>query len=464
MQPSSASAYTLFHRGAVALSRMEATGMPVDLPKLRLAQADVAEKIRASSAVLRQHDIYITQRKKFGKDCSLGSRDQLAWVLYSHLKLPGAAKSESGRYKLDENALLALDNDYVTEFLRLQKFQKLKTTYLDTLEREWVDGRVYCSLNLHNVKSFRGSADSPNLNNLPSRNAGITKYVKSVISPPEGHYLVEIDYSALEVHVAACYHRDPTMIDNLNSGYDIHTSVSKQCYRYDDAWIKGNVKLAKELRTAAKSDAVFSWFYGNYYIDVALRLWKTAVRTNMLDYLASQGIKRLGVEYDHKEQKWVEQSGPDAMVTHIKAVEFDFWKVRYPQYDQWRRDWYKAYEQKGFFETLTGFTWWGAEKRNFVINAPVQGSAFHCLLQSIIDIDAEITKRRMDSRLFLEIHDSLLAIVPKHELHDFVGMAKEIMTTKLRAKWPWLILPLKVETEISNVSWFDKEAYTGLEN
>lgn len=464
MKPATSSAYRLFHEGAIALSRMESVGLPVNPAKLNAAQDEVTAKIRDLSSRLREHEVYSIQRKKFGKDCSLGSREQLAYVLYGHMKLPGATKSEAGRYKLDENALLALDNDYVTEFLKLQKLQKLKGTYLDAFSREIVDGRVYGSLNLNTVKSFRGSAEAPNLNNLPSRNVGITRYVKSTICPPEGYYLVEIDYSALEVHVAACYHKDPTMIDNLNTGYDMHTAVSKQCYKYDDAWIADNLKLAKVLRTAAKSDAVFSWFYGNYYVDVALRLWKTAVKTGMVDYLASKGIKRLGLVYDFVEKKWVEQGGPDAMVTHIKSVEHDFWKVRYPDYDQWRRDWYQAYQQKGFFHTLTGFTWWGAEKRNFIINCPIQGSAFHCLLQSIIDIDKEITARKMGSRLFLEVHDSLLAIVPKNELHDFVGMAKEIMTDKLRAKWPWLILPLKVETEVSDVSWFDKVAYTGLEN
>jgi len=463
VRPATSSAYRLFHEGAIALSRMESVGLPVNPAKLATAQAEVTDKIRQSSAILRKHEIYQIQQRKFGKECSLGSRDQLAWVLYGHMQLPGATKSEAGRYKLDENALLALDNDYVTEFLKLQKFQKLKGTYLDAFSREIVDGRVYGSLNLNTVKSFRGSAEAPNLNNLPSRNVGITRYVKSTICPPDGQYIVEIDYSALEVHVAACYHKDPTMIDNLNTGYDMHTAVSKQCYKYGDDWIRDNLKLAKVLRTAAKSDAVFSWFYGNYYVDVALRLWKTAVKTGMVDYLASKGIKRLGLTYDFVEKKWIEQPGPDAMVTHIKEVEHDFWKVRYPEYDQWRRDWYQSYQQKGYCHTLSGFTWWGAEKRNFIINMPIQGSAFHLLLRAITTIDAEIRRTRMRSRLFLEVHDSLLAIVPKNELHDYVAMANYHMTTKIKQDNPWVILPLKTETEISDVSWFDKVAYTGRE-
>jgi DNA polymerase I-like protein with 3'-5' exonuclease and polymerase domains len=82
-------------------------------------------------------------------------------------------------------------------------------------------------------------------------------------------------------------------------------------------------------------------------------------------------------------------------------------------------------------------------------------------LQSIIDIQAEIAKRKMRSRLFLEIHDSILALVHKDELHDYIEMTTAIMTHKLRAKWPWICLDLKVEHEISDQSWADKEPYKG---
>lgn len=464
MKPATRDATRLFHQGVLALSKMESIGLPVDVAKLNKAQTDVQQEIRIRESNLRKHEIYGTQQRRYGAECNLNSRDQLAWVLYEHLKLPGAKKSKkSKKYILDEDALLLLDSDYVAEFLQLQKLYKLKGTYLDALERDCVNGRVHGFLNLHNVKSFRGSADSPNLNNLPSRNKSITKYVKGCVCPPEGWYLVEIDYSALEVHVAACYHKDTTMIDNLESGFDMHTATSKQCYQYDDKWISENKGLAKTLRTAAKSDAVFGWFYGNYYVDVARRLWKTAGKTGMLEHLSSVGIKRLGIEFDEVEQKWIANMDKDTFVSHIKSVEDDFWNVRYRQYGQWKKDWYREYLAKGYFHTLTGFLWRGVEKRNFVINCPVQGSAAHLLLQSIIDIQKEIEERRMQSRLFLEIHDSLLALVPASELHDFVAMANYRMTTGLRRKWGWVLLDLKTEVELSPISWSDKKPYVGNE-
>ena len=437
--------------------------MPVDMEKLEVNRELVAGKIRGLEAKLRKHEVYKLQQKVYGKDTSIGSREQLADVLFNRMGFKGAKKGKNGKFALDEDVLRNIDSDYIDDYLQLQKFHKLKGTYLDALHRDAVKGRVHGFMNLHNVKSFRGSADSPNLNNLPSRNKAITRLVKGVICPPEGWYLVESDYSALEVHSAACYHHDPTMIDNLESGYDMHASVGRQCFIFDDEFAQANRDLAKELRQATKSDFVFSAMYGNYYVDMALRLWKTATKKGLMPHLISKGIKRLGLDFDIEEGRWVETPGADAFVTHIKNIEDDFWNKRYPVYGQWRRDWYNTYLQKGYFHTLSGFAWYGVEKRNFVINCPVQGDAFHILLQAIIDIQAEIAKRKMRARTFLEIHDSLLALVPAEELHEYVAMSNEIMTTKLREKWPWICLRLKTEVELSNVSWADKKSYTGEE-
>ena len=465
MIPATKDAHRLFLQGQVALAKIEAAGLPVDPGKLKASHAAVDQATQELGRKLKSHDIFQLQRKIFGTKCSLGSRDQLGSILFDHMKIPGATRSvKSGKYVMDVEALERINLDYVDWYVEYMQLQKIKGTYLNAISRDTIDGRLRGFFNLHNVKSFRGSADSPNLNNLPSRRAELARHVKGCICPPEGYYIVESDYSSLEVHVAACHNRDPTLIDYLENDYDMHRAVSKQCYIYEDDFIEQNPKLAKILRQATKSDAVFSWFYGNYYKDITLRLWKTATNNNMLEHLASKGIKRLGLEFDYNEGQWVEIPGADAYVTHVKSIEDDFWKVRYPVYNQWRKSWFANYLARGYFHTLTGFAWYGVEKRNFVINCPIQGDAFHCLLQAIIDIQAEIERIRMDAEIVVEIHDSIVAIVHKSQLHDYVAMANHIMTTKLREKWPWIILRLKTETEVSPVSWADKQPYTGKES
>lgn len=464
MKPASPDAMRLLMQGSAALATMEANGMPVSLHHLKETSTEISDEIQTIKGTLRDDPIFLAQRRRFGKDCSVGSRDQLAQILYGELKLPGATFSKkTGKYTLDEAALESIDNDhdipYISKFRRLSKLLKLKSTYLDGLLAECVDGRVHGIFNLHLVKTYRGSADTPNLNNLPSRDKSLSRYVKQCIRPREGWNIVEIDFSSLEVRIGACYHKDPTMLDYLENDYDMHRDVSKQCYIYDDAWIEQNPELFEILRTAAKGDATFGWQYGNYYVDVGKRLWTTATRNDLLPHLASKGIKRLGLERDWEEDKWIEHHGPDAFVTHIKAVEGDFWGRRFKVYNHWRTEWYEAYKRKGFFYTMTGFRWHGVEKKNFIINCPIQGAAFHVLLQSIIDIQKELERRRMESLLIIEIHDSLIAEVPDEELDDYIGMATDIMENKVREKWPWIITDLPVKVEYSPVSWSDKEAY-----
>jgi DNA polymerase I-like protein with 3'-5' exonuclease and polymerase domains len=465
MKPASKDAHRLFLQGSVALSKIEAAGLPIDMEKLAASHASVDKATQELSRKLKSHEIFQRQRKIYGTKCSIGSREQLGTILFDHMRIPGATRSaKSGKYVMDVEALERINSEYVDWYVEYMQLQKIKTTYLNALTRDTIDGRLRGFFNLHNVKSFRGSSDSPNLNNLPSRRPELTRYVKGCVSPPKDYYIVESDYSSLEVHVAACYNKDPTLIGYLENDYDMHRAVSKQCYIYQDDFIEQNPKLAKVLRQATKSDAVFSWFYGNYYKDITLRLWKTATNNGMLDHLATNGIKRLGLEFDHTEGQWIEIPGEDAFVSHIKSIEDDFWNVRYKVYNQWRKSWFANYLARGFFHTLTGFAWYGVEKRNFVINCPIQGSAFHCLLQAIIDIQAEIERTKMNAEIVCEIHDSIVAIVHRSQLHDYVAMANEIMTTKLRKKWPWLILRLKTETEVSPVSWADKQPYTGTES
>lgn len=464
MKPASRSAFKLFHEGVVAFANIENTGMPVNSERLEQSDAKVTEMIRELETELRQDEVYNLQRKLYGKDCSLGSLDQLATVLYKELGYPGAKLSEkSKKFVLDDEALEALEKDhkvtYLKRFRRLRKLQKLKGTYLDGIRREMVNGRIHGFFNLHLVQSYRGSADTPNLNNLPSRDKEVSKFVKSCITPEAGFNIVEVDFGSLEVRIGACYHKDPTLLGYLETGYDMHSDIAKQCYRYDDAWIAENPDLAATLRTATKGDAVFSWTYGNYYIDVSNRLWKTATRNNLLPYLRSTGITHLGIEKDPTTEKWIEHHAKDAFVTHIKGIEEDFWGRRFRVYDQWRRDWYDAYRRHGYFETLTGFMWHGVEKRNFILNCPIQGSAFHCLLQSIIDLQKALKYYKMRSRIICEIHDSIIAEVPDDEMYAFAELSEEIMCHRLRQKWPWIITDLPIKIECSPISWHDKTEY-----
>jgi DNA polymerase-1 len=437
------------HEGSLALCKMECVGLPVCREELSRAKDAVTQQIRSTEQQMRSMDEYQRQRKKFGIRTKIGSREQLADILYKDLNYPGMqVNPKTGKIIFDDEVLNEIDTPYTKLFKKVQKFHKLNSTYLTGIERELCGDRVHAVLNTHTVTTYRSSADSPNIQNFPIRDPEIGQILRSIIRPKPGKVIVEIDYSALEVHIAACYHRDPTMIEYLETGHDMHKDVAMECYKLD--------KIEKPIRTAVKSYFTFAEFYGDYYASIARNLWKYAETYQMesgkllTDHLREKGIVGLGHE---------EAMTHDSYMQYIYNVDKAFWEQRFPVYDRWRKNWYQEYQRNGYFYTLTGFRVWGVYKRNEVINNPVQGSAFHCLLRSIIEITKKLEQSTMRSQLIGQIHDSLLAEVPIEELDDYVAMATHVMTTWLKQTWPWIIVDLKTEVEVGE-SWAAKQPYS----
>jgi len=448
MKPAFPQAFRLMHEGALALSKMECNGLPVCVETLQKVKGAVDAEIRETEDTLRSSEEYRLQRRRFGAKTKLGSREQLATVLYKDMGLQGARVNEkTGNIILDDEVLSEIDSPYTRLFQRSQKFQKLKTTYLNGIERELCGDRIHGVFNLHLVTTYRSSADSPNLQNMPIRDPEIGQLLRSIIKPRPGKTIVEIDYSALEVHIAACYHRDPRMLEYLETGHDMHKDVAIECYKLD--------KIEKPIRTAVKSFFTFAEFYGDYYASIARNLWKYAESYKMesgkllVEHLRSKGLTNLGHE---------QAMASDSYMQYIYNVDKSFWGDRFPVYDRWRKNWYQEYQRNGYFYTLTGFRVWGVYKRNEVINSPVQGSAFHCLLRSLIEIQKRIDTKGMQTKLIAQIHDSLLAEVPEEELDEYVEMAQSVMTTWLRSQWAWIITKLSTEVEVGE-SWASKKPW-----
>jgi DNA polymerase I-like protein with 3'-5' exonuclease and polymerase domains len=96
--------------------------------------------------------------------------------------------------------------------------------------------------------------------------------------------------------------------------------------------------------------------------------------------------------------------------------------------------------------------------RKQVSNYPAQGSAFHCLLWCLIQIQKTIKKHHMKSVIIGQIHDSVLADVARGELRDYMEIAHEIMSVKLKKHWKWIIVPMEAECEVAppGESWYKK--------
>jgi hypothetical protein len=461
---------------------MESNGIRIDVPYLKRAIKETGREIQELETGFTQNEVYKHWVKMYGDRTKLNAREQLVYTLFDMgIYAPGYGVDEdgkkvfrseyttaSGRLKADESVLSKVKHPFVKTYLHSQKLRKLRKTYLKGVLNEVVGEFLHPVFNLHTVATFRSSSSQPNFQNFPIRNKVLGRWIRQAFIARPGHRLVEVDFSGIEVRVSACVHRDPNLINYINDpSTDMHRDTAADLFMLSVDYLKKNKDWAKKgPRDWAKNRFVFPQFYGSVYFQCAPHIWEAVEEGECLmpdtglpieDYLASRGIMSLG----NCDPRGVALPGTFAF--HVRKVEQSFWEERFCVYSEWKERFWRRYQERGCFDLVTGFRVGGPMKRNEVLNYPIQGPAFHCLLWSIIQIHKELNRRGMRTKLVGQIHDSLLADVPEDELQDFLDLAHEVMTVRLVKHWDWFAVPMETESEVTPVggegSWCDKKVW-----
>jgi len=442
--------YDLLHQGAIALAQVESNGICIDENYVNRAVEKVDDKISRMRQALCSSEAGVEWKRMYGRSMNLGSRVQLAELLraFYGCDLP---ETKSGKPRADEPTLSELDLNFVKMYLELQSWMKARGTYLEGIRREVVDGLLRPFFNLHTVSTYRSSSDAINFQNIPVRNLKVSRLIRRCIIPRPGHKLVETDYGGIEVRIAACYNEDPALIEYIKDpSKDMHRDMAAQCYCIP------NSEVTKELRYASKNQFVFPQFYGDWYWHCAQNLWESAVEGRLKtvsgvaveEYLLRKGITKLGTEDCHR----------GSFAGHLRSVEEDFWGRRFRVYGEWRDNWVTEYLRNGKLQLYTGFTCRGLKKRTEIINYAIQGTAFHCLLWSLIRlVRVELRRHKIDALIVGQIHDSLLGDVRADQVPAYIDLVTRVMTVDLPKLWKWIIVPLVAETVVYGRSWAEPE-------
>jgi DNA polymerase-1 len=101
----------------------------------------------------------------------------------------------------------------------------------------------------------------------------------------------------------------------------------------------------------------------------------------------------------------------------------------------------------------------GHLNNNMIINTPIQGTAFHCLLWSYIKLNEIRKRQKWKSEMLGQIHDELIFGLHPREKMRVMRIAKRVMTKDIAEEHDWLIVPLEVGMEITEVdkSWYTKK-------
>lgn len=267
MKPASKAAFRLMHEGTLALADVESNGIRVDVDYLISERKRLDQKVEEIRERLEADDIFKIWKKTFRGKTNLTSRLQLGRVLFEELEYECLKYTPKGKPKVDVELLEQLDLDFTRLYLEYTQLLKLRSTYINNVLGEACDGFLHPFFNLNLVWTYRSSSDHPNFQNIPARNETTARAIRSAFVPRDGHVLVEIDYSQIEVRIAACYHRDPTMIEYIEQDYDLHRDVAADCF------LLPVEQITSSIRKTAKGSFTFAEFYGDYYPQVAKNLW-----------------------------------------------------------------------------------------------------------------------------------------------------------------------------------------------
>lgn len=458
-----ADAYDLFHKGTQALSDVEGRGIKVDRTYCRKTIERLNQRTEKMEEHLLSNKFVKRWKKKEGSKFKLGSNTQLANLLYRDLefKKPAVEEEEEDDHTsgtllgrkgtagpVDEATLRRTGEGWLMEIVRWRKLQHA-VDQLEEILREQVDGFMHPMFNLggsskdSSVRSYRSACEHINFQNKNARDKEIAEIVRrAFVARHPKNVILEADFKGIEVGVSCCNHHDPNMISYVkDETKDMHRDQSVKCFKLPKK------EVSKTIRHIGKNGFVFPEFYGSYWKNVGPAMWQSVLETSpeivsgkkLMQHLKEQGI-----------------GSPTRFTNHIKAVEWEFWNDLFEVYTEWKNEFWAAYLKRGYFDTLTGFRCSGDMTKNSVLNYPIQGPAFHCLLWCLTRLNKTMAK--MGALIMGQIHDSMLTDLPEKLVPEVVDMQREVSSILLPRHWPWICVPMRLEWEVTppGGSWWEK--------
>jgi len=220
------------------LSDMELNGVMVDQDALAELGEYYNDKISTLQSALEHH--------AGRKGINFNSPQQVSKLLYKELSVPPPPpwRGGAGEYpSVDKRYLKDIKKPHpiIPIYLKYKEYRTLKDSYVDSLRKQLVGGRIYASFNQTRAGTGRLSSSGPNLQKIPARTEDGCKIRKAFIAPP-GYTLVKADKDQLELKMVAHCSQDPALLDAFRAGRDIHVETAKRVFNDENRRSDGKTK------------------------------------------------------------------------------------------------------------------------------------------------------------------------------------------------------------------------------
>lgn len=397
----------------LVLATMENNGIKIN--QKFLAEMGKAADKKINSLTKKIHEFA-------GSKFNINSTQQLREVLFEKLAIPamGISKNKTGLSTgADELAKLKGQHPIIDLIQEYREVVKLSTTYIEALPKlvNEKTGRLHTSFNQTVTATGRLSSTEPNMQNIPIRTE-LGREIRKAFVADKGYKLLSLDYSQIELRLAAHMSGDKKMIEAFNKGEDIHTATAAEINQV------ALEEVTPEMRREAKA-VNFGILYG-------------------------QGPHGLS-------------QGAD--IPYVRAKEFiDKYFVVYKGVKKFVDETIEMARDKGYTETLfqrrrilpeinSSVIQVRKAAERMAINTPLQGTAADIIKVAMIRVEELIEKdyRTGEVKMLLQVHDELVFEVKDGLIKKIALEIKEIMENVMKLK-----VPLGVDASVGD-NWGEME-------
>jgi DNA polymerase-1 len=407
-------------------ANMEGLYQQIEHPLIRVLADMELEGFKVDKAMLQQLDVEFSEHVNrltgeiinlAGESFNLNSPRQLGEILFDKLGLPVQKKTKTG-YSTDIEVLERLHSMHpiIEKLIEYRQVMKIKSTYIDGLLHviNPLDGKIHSSFNQTVTATGRISSTEPNLQNIPVRMEMGRRVRKVFTASDDRHILVDADYSQIELRVLAHISGDPNLIEAFRKKQDIHRRTAADIFGIPMD------QVTEEQRSSAKA-VNFGIVYGISDFGLAKNLGTTRARAKK--YIESY-FHRFPMVKEYMD-RIVSEGKKNGYVSTLFNRRRDIPELKS-----------RNYNIRSFGERIA-------------LNTPIQGTAADIIKLAMIRVHEELERRKLKSKLILQVHDELIIDTLISELEEVMILVKEQMENAME-----LAVPLVVDIGIGS-NWYD---------
>lgn len=371
------------------IKKMHDVGVAIDVAYLKKLSTEYHQKLDG-----------IDQKifKLAGHEFNIDSPKQLSEILFNELQISvkNHKKTGGGSLSTKESELEKMRDLHpiIPLVMEHRSLAKLLGTYIDLIPTlVGGDGRIHPTFIQTGAATGRMASTDPAVQNIPIKTE-LGRAIRHGFIAGSGYKLLAVDYSQIELRIAAILSEDEKLMEIFKSGEDVHSAVASQVFKVPID------KVDKEMRRKAKV-INFGILYG---------MGVNALKQNL-------GSTREEAQkfYDDYFKTF------STLAMYLDEVKKSAAKTGYTTTLYGRRRYFEGIKSKLPFIR--------ASAERMAINAPMQGTQADILKMAMIEIDKLITKEGVenDVRLLLQIHDELIYEIKEKKVADYAGKIRGIM-------------------------------------